>query len=153
MEIIATDIADIGIVEPLWQKLNEHNNALHKRYFGRELKETWTRKNREFLARARECRTKFHVVKSDDRVVGYCVSAINKFLQGEIVSIYVLPEFRGNGIGTRLMDEHLSWLRENKVTSIFLFVHPCNTDAIRFYWRFSFFASGPLMELCTIKDS
>ncbi|MBI5572142.1 MAG: GNAT family N-acetyltransferase [Desulfomonile tiedjei] len=153
MDLIATDIADIGIIEPLWQKLHEHNSALHKKYFGRELKETWTRKNREFVARAQECRTKFHVVKSDDWVVGYCVSAINKYGQGEIVSIYVLPEFRGKGIGTRLMDEHLRWLRENQVTSIFLFVHPCNIDAIRFYWRFSFFASGPLMELCKVKDS
>lgn len=153
MNIVATEVADIGIIGPLWEKLHEHNNALHKRYFGRELSEKWDHKSRELIKKAREYRIKFDVVKFGAEIVGFCISGIDKHLQGEIVSIYVLPEFRGKGVGTELLNEHLGWLKQNKAASIFLYVHPCNIEAIRFYWRFGFFSSGPLMELCEMRVS
>lgn len=148
MDIVATDIADIDIIESLWEELNEHNNALHRKHFGRELSEKWNHKSKEFVRKAAECRMKLDVAKIDDDIVGYCISGINKHSQGEIVSIYVRPEFRSTGAGTRLLNEHIRWLKENNVTTIYLFVHPCNIDAIRFYWKFNFFFTGPLMELC-----
>ncbi len=147
MDIVATDMADIDIIGPLWEELNEHNSALHKKYFGRELSEKWSHKSRELIRRAAECSMKFDVVKINDNVVGYCISGINKHCQGEIVSLYIRPEFRSTGAGTRLLTEHIRWLKENNVTTIYLYVHPCNIDAIRFYWRFDFFSTGPLMEL------
>jgi diamine N-acetyltransferase len=147
MDIVATDIADIDLIGALWEELNEHNNALHKKYFGEALSEKWIHKSRELIRRAAECRTKFDVVKIDDDIVGYCISGINKYSQGEIVSLYIRPGFRSTGAGTRLLTEHIRWLKENNVITIYLYVHPCNIDAIRFYWRFNFFATGPVMEL------
>ncbi len=96
---------------------------------------------------------KFDVVKVNDEIAGYCVSSVNKHLQGEIVSLFVLPEFRGQGVGTCLMDAHVRWLRCRGARSIFLHAHPCNTFAIRFYWKFNFFSNSPLMELCELGNS
>ncbi len=113
----------------------------------------WPHKIQEFEKRAAECRMKFDVVKVKDDIAGYCVSSINRHLQGEIVSLFVLPEFRGQGVGTCLLDEHMRWLHTHNVRSIFLYVHPCKTLSIRFYWKFKLFSNSPLMELCELRNS
>ncbi|MEW6348550.1 MAG: GNAT family N-acetyltransferase [Thermodesulfobacteriota bacterium] len=153
MHIIETDIADFHIIRSLWEQLQAHNSSLHRKFFGEDLPENWPHKMHEFEKRAGECRIKFDVVKVADDIAGYCVSSINRYLQGEIVSLFVLPEFRGLGLGTCLMDAHMKWLRAHRVKSIFLYVHPCNTPAIRFYWKFNFFSNSPLMELCELKNA
>ncbi len=44
--------------------------------------------------------------------VGYCISSLDHDLAGEIESIFVLPEYRGLGIGKELMRRTLQWLDE-----------------------------------------
>ena len=145
MKIIKTEISKIDKIRPLWEELNEYIESLHRKYFRETLGITW----KQFRNRAITGKAKFDIIKDNKKIVGYCISIINKLLEGEIVSIYILPEFRSKGIGTHLIKEHLKWLKENKVKSIFLYVHPCNIDAIRLYWRFNFFSNSPLMEVCT----
>ena len=144
--IVAADIADIDLISPLWEQLNEHNKAAHKKCFGEDLRETWEDKKRELRKRSEQCQFKFDYARSNDTVVGYCISSINMRKEGEIISLFVLPEFRRGGVGSSLMRTHILWLRESGAKSVFLYVHPCNIDAIRFYWRFHFFSSSPLME-------
>jgi hypothetical protein len=43
----------------------------------------------------------------------------------------------------------LNTLLSGEIKSIY--VHPCNTDAIRFYWKFNFFSNSSLMEICEAK--
>jgi ribosomal protein S18 acetylase RimI-like enzyme len=154
VDIVATDVDDIELIRPLWEQLNEHNRALHKGCFGEGLHRTWVEFLEQLTQRSHECGIRFDVVRSHQALVGYCLSSINTRSEGEIVSLFVLPEFRGRGIGYSLMRQHIEWFRENCVKSMYLYVHPCNVDAIRFYWRFRFFSSSPLMELCeTERDS
>lgn len=152
IKITPANISEIGRIRHLWEQLHEYNKSLHLRYFGYELKEKWDHKQQEFLKRIGESRIKFDIVQTDTQIVGYCISSITGALEGEIVSIYIIPEYRNHGIGKRLMDEHIKWLKNNDAKSIFLYVHPCNIDAIRFYWRYNFFSNSPLMEMCDRKD-
>jgi diamine N-acetyltransferase len=147
-EIIASDITRLELIRPLWEQLNDLNKALHSKYFGEELHHTWEDKDLELRRRSEQSLLKFDLAKIRDAIIGYCISTINERAQGEIVSLFVGADYRGRGVGGCLMSEHVKWLRAHNVKSLFLYVHPCNVDAIRFYWRFRFFSSSPLMEQC-----
>ena len=45
----------------------------------------------------------------------------------------------------RLVNNALKWRNNQDCTDIRIWVHPGNTEAIRFYWRFGF-ATGPTMN-------
>jgi ribosomal protein S18 acetylase RimI-like enzyme len=57
--------------------------------------------------------------------------------EAELDDFYVLPEYRGKGIGTKV----LSYCISQTNTPIFLYVFRKNTDAIRLYTRFGFSVS------------
>ena len=153
MNIIETDIAELHRIRFLWEELNEYNNSLHRKCFGEKLPKDWAHESQDLIKRAQECRIRFHLARVNKEIVGYCLSSINNDLQGEIISLFVCPEFRDKGIETCLANKHMKWFCENNVRSIFLYVHPCNCDAIRFYWKFNFFSHSPLMELCELSRS
>ncbi|TGE38154.1 GNAT family N-acetyltransferase [Desulfosporosinus fructosivorans] len=52
---------------------------------------------------------------------------------GEIVSLYLLPEYFGKGYGNKLLDSALSDLKESGYESIYLWVLKDNPRARRFY--------------------
>ncbi|SFI41166.1 Ribosomal protein S18 acetylase RimI [Tindallia magadiensis] len=52
---------------------------------------------------------------------------------GEIVSLYLLPEYFGKGYGNKLLDSSLSDLKESGYESIYLWVLKNNRRARRFY--------------------
>lgn len=88
-------------------------------------------------------RTMFTVATMDDEVVGYAI-ARREHRVGEIVSIAVIPEFRGKGIGKALMRAAMDYLE--KCGRIYLMVERTNTNAINLYRSFSFQTSGRIVE-------
>jgi ribosomal protein S18 acetylase RimI-like enzyme len=54
---------------------------------------------------------------------------------GEIESLSVLPEYRGSGLGSELLEALERHLREQGVRDLILGALPGNTDAIRLYER------------------
>ncbi len=80
---------------------------------------------------------------------------------GEIVSIYILPDFMGKGYGKQLFGEVLRRLEETGFRDIFLWVLEENTNARGFYERQGFVPNGkylddniggkPLREIMYIK--
>lgn len=80
---------------------------------------------------------------------------------GEIVSIYLLPDFMGKGYGKQLFEEVLRRLKETGFRDIFLWVLEENTNARGFYERQGFVPNGkylddniggkPLREIMYIK--
>ena len=152
IEIIAGELSKIDVIRPLWEDLLAYNSALHRGCYGYLLHKSWVEKKEEFKKRSEEGFVKFDLVKAADSIVGYCISTMSKALEGEIVSLYLRQKFRRNGIGTRLVSDHLQWLRANNAKHIYLYVHPCNVDAIQFHWTFGFFSNSPLMELCAREE-
>jgi len=73
------------------------------------------------------------VARHDHRIVG-AVMCGHDGRRGSIYHTGVLPEFRGRGIGERMVRRSLSCLRDLGITTAFLFTHERNTGAQAF-WR------------------
>ena len=58
-----------------------------------------------------------------------------------IVALFVVPQCEGQGLGTRLLDLALSWLRESGATVVWLTTGP-ETKAAGFYERRGWVATG-----------
>ena len=79
----------------------------------------------------------FLVAEVKGKVIGY-VMAYSRDEEGEIVSISVMPEFRRKGIGRKLMEEAIEYLKGKGVTKVGLEVRKGNEEAIDFYERLGF---------------
>ncbi len=75
------------------------------------------------------------VAKEDNRVIGLC-KATKDEQSGHIRALYVLPEMQGQGVGTALMKQAISWL--GRSTDIALEVVVYNQRAIGFYEKLGF---------------
>lgn len=53
--------------------------------------------------------------------------------EGDLLTIAVLPETRGNGYGEALLEEMIKEASLQKIKKIFLEVRPSNTSAIKLY--------------------
>ncbi len=76
------------------------------------------------------------------RLIGtssFCESRFEQFPGwGEIISIYLLPDYMGKGYGKDLMETVLSELKSRGYKDAFLWVLEENVRARRFYERFGF---------------
>ncbi len=57
---------------------------------------------------------------------------------GQILNIYIVPEMQTQGLGSRLMNFVLDFLKEHKVTTLTLEVRQSNNLAKYFYQKFGF---------------
>lgn len=85
------------------------------------------------------------VAREKDTPVGFLAAYLKKnipiFSAGwlcEITDIYVLPEYRGRGIGTHLVKEVAGWSRERGAAALTLRVLPSNAGAVEFYRKCGF---------------
>lgn len=65
---------------------------------------------------------------------------------GEVVSIYLLPDFMGKGYGKMLFAEAVRGLEEMGFRDIFLWVLEENTNARRFYEKQGFVPNGKYLD-------
>lgn len=82
------------------------------------------------------------VAKDEDRVIGFC--ATTKGEENHIQAIYVLSEFQGKGVGTRLIQKSLEWLGDTKDVYVHTAVY--NKPAIAFYERMGFVDTGEKVQ-------
>ncbi|MGQ9719395.1 MAG: ribosomal protein S18-alanine N-acetyltransferase [Nitrososphaerales archaeon] len=90
----------------------------------------------------------FLVAENDGKIVGYMMcriehglSILHKFglaRKGHIVSIAVLEQHRGKGLGSSLVEEALKALKNKSCSEAFLEVRVSNTDAISLYEKMGF---------------
>lgn len=90
------------------------------------------------------------VCVDNDRIVGtssICRSRSSRFDGwGEVVSLYLLPDYMGKGCGRMLLTFAVSELKKQGYANIFLWVLEENGRARRFYERFGFVQSDRRME-------
>lgn len=79
---------------------------------------------------AREAR-KFLVAECDSEIVGYAQLAETQDGEAELLRIYILPAFQGNGIGKALLEELIK--SDKTVTKVFAWVEKANQAGINFY--------------------
>jgi len=77
----------------------------------------------------------------------FCASRFEEHQSaGEIVSIYLMPEYMGKGWGRKLINVILEELRKQGYREIFLYVLEENKKAIRFYENSGFMRENDYLE-------
>jgi GNAT superfamily N-acetyltransferase len=79
------------------------------------------------------------VAEHDGRIVAF---AIADRASRSIFALFVLPDWENRGLGSRLLELALGWLRENGATLVWLTTGP-ETKAAGFYERRGWVATGP----------
>lgn len=134
MRIETPDLDEAATVADLWVEL-----ARGQRTFGSHLA---SEANRERIGEAlgrHIADGNLLVARSDDRIVGFVMFAIEYRLyvvettRGIVHNLFVVPDRRGEGIGTRLMDAAETALTKKGATVVGLEVLAENEDARRFY--------------------
>lgn len=84
------------------------------------------------------------------RIVGtssFCSSRFEQFSGwGEVIALYLLPEYMGKGYGKRLLETAVTQLRKQGSANVFLWVLEENHRARHFYERFGFLPTSDFLE-------
>lgn len=94
-----------------------------------------------FFEVARRKNTVYIVGELDEKIVAYA-GAWLAFNEAEVMSVAVLPEYRGRGIGTKLFGELLKNCKQRGANAVTLEVRPSNTAAIKIYESFGLKSVG-----------
>jgi len=137
----------IDEISPLWEELNKLHLGLSP-YF-RDYYQAATFEDRKRSLYQRTCCGKIRVdIALDDskQPIGYCITSIDQSLTGEIESIYVNAQNRGQGIGTTLMDKALNWLKVKGAKRNIIAVAVGNEQVFVFYQKLGFYPRRTLLE-------
>jgi ribosomal-protein-alanine N-acetyltransferase len=118
--------------------------------------DSFKHKNQEKIFKySRNFRTIFYVIKSQDKIAGYCIYYLRPVIsfkcfekESVISEIAVDKIFRGKGFAESLLKESIKEMKLNGVSSILLYVNISNTPAIRLYEKFGFRKTKEVKNLC-----
>lgn len=146
-EIIRLDKKNLKRVESLWKKLNELH--LQESPYFKEHYESFSFSERsKKLLSVPDDDLLIEIIRNDQKVCGYCISSIiNK--TGEIESLFILEEDRGNGLGEILVERSITWLKSRKCKKIQVSVSYGHESVFGFYKKFGLF---PRLTYLQMKD-
>jgi ribosomal protein S18 acetylase RimI-like enzyme len=152
VELRPGSLADLPALEPLWLSVHhQHAAAMPELAPYVDDQQTWAERSRLYRELLAKPGTILLLAEAGHGLVGYGLAHVRPAaggwtadtwqtgaLIGEIESLGVLPAYRGQGIGSRLLDELISQLAAAGVPDLVLGVLPGNTAAIRLYQRHGF---------------
>ena len=134
-------------IKVLWETLNRHHLSVSPYFKDYYLTLTFEERKRAILQRASGGEVRVNLaLDASGELVGYCVSSIDRWLTGEIDSIFVGAKYRGQGIGRALMEKALAWLNGKGAKKKIVSVAVGNEQAYVFYSRFGFLPRRTLLE-------
>ena len=99
----------------------------------------WSRQS--FWEEAANEKTWYLLTLSDERIIGY-MGAWLLLDEAHITNVAMLPEFRGQGIGSKMLSEYIHIVKQKGITAMTLEVRPSNQAAIALYEKFGFRSVG-----------
>ena len=99
----------------------------------------WSRK--DFWAEAVNENAIYIVGIINEKIVAYAGAWIS-FEEAQITNVAVHPDYRGQGIGTKLFAKFIEEVKSRNVTAITLEVRPSNEAAIKLYEKFGLRSVG-----------
>lgn len=133
----------LDAVAPLWEELNRHHRTVSEHFADAFAAFTFEVRRQPLVEKAAQGRLRVDLAKcgdgSDARYCGYCVSSIDTAGVGEVDSIYVCPEHRGQGVGDGLMRRALGWMDAEHVKCKTIVVVWGNEQVLPFYQRYGFY--------------
>ena len=126
-------------IQFLWEQLNQHH-ALVSPHFETDFHaNTFAGRKAKLLQKYTAGEMRINIAQSDGENIGYLISAVTADGLGEIESIFIAADFRGQAIGDQLMHRALAWLNERGVHTKVIDVAVGNERAYAFYARFGFY--------------
>ncbi len=146
----ASGVAELDLVEPLWNALQEHHARitpeLDPRTPKRDLADAWRVRRGKYLRWLEDPETFFILAEQEGRPVGYAFVTVGpgyaSWATGEragvLETLSVLPSHRGSGVGAGLIEAAWERLAELGVDDMAITTTSTNVDAQRFYEREGF---------------
>lgn len=143
-------VEQIDLVEPMWNALQEHHVSvtpqLDPQTPKRELGEAWRVRRSKYVRWLQDPETFLIIAEEEGRPVGYAFVTVGppyaSWVTGdriaELETLSVLPDRRGSGIGTALIEAVWKRLAEIGVEDMAITTTVTNVDAHRFYERAGF---------------
>jgi ribosomal protein S18 acetylase RimI-like enzyme len=128
----------LNLVQPLWEKLNEHHKNKSSYFKGRYKNFKFEVRKDKFINNNTSA-INVDLIKKSGIYIGYCISTINKDSIGEIESLFIDNEYRKFGLGDKLMTRALNWLNINNVKTKIIGVAEGNENVFGFYEKYGFY--------------
>ncbi len=147
INFIETDHLNLDLIQPLWEKLNEHHLRQNSDF--REHYKTFMFQERKEDLMKKATQAMLICIAEDEEsenLVGYSVTTISLENEGEIDSIFVEAKYRLMGVGEELMKRSLRWMDKNGVITKKVVVAAGNDGATSFYERYGFRIRSITME-------
>jgi ribosomal-protein-alanine N-acetyltransferase len=118
--------------------------------------EGFKNKNREkILKYSKNFRIIFYVIKSQDKVAGYCIYYLRPVIslkgikkESVISEIAIGRDFRGKGLAERLLNKSIEEMKLNEISSVLLYVNTINQPAIQLYKKIGFRKTKVVHNVC-----
>lgn len=143
MKLREIETNEVDRLYSLVAALSEHHNQVSVNFKGIYPSRPYEETLKAFGENLENGKSRIAVVETDDRIAGFCKVDING-KKGKLDYLAVLPEYRGNGYGTMLMDWAMAQFRENFVKQVEVKVVDGN-DAIHLYEKYGFKMNAHLL--------
>jgi GNAT superfamily N-acetyltransferase len=146
----ADAVAELDAVEPLWNALQDHHTAispdLGRGTPSRPPGDAWRIRRSKYERWLRDPDTFFVLAEVAGKPVGYAFVTVGPGYASwqtgqrlaELETLSVLPEHRGGGVGSALLEAVWSRLSELEVEDLAITTTTTNVDSHRFYEREGF---------------
>jgi diamine N-acetyltransferase len=136
ISIIECELSEISLIKSLWEGLTEYHSSLS----GRASNKTFDDRAKELIEKAKDGKIQILLAfdEKNKTYIGYSVSTISKQNIGELDSLFLLEQYRSQGIGESLMNRSMGWFEENNIDNIRILVSYFNESAVKFYKKFDF---------------
>lgn len=131
---------EVPLLEPPYLELARHHNDASAHFKGSYPSVSVGDQIRECAEDVASGKSSVVVAEQGGEIVAFCKADIVG-VRGYLDELVVKPEYRGQGIGSKLMDWADSVFREHGVRQVELLVVVGNEDARRFYERRGFLPS------------
>jgi GNAT superfamily N-acetyltransferase len=144
VEIARAGAERVDELEPLWLALHRHHREVAAQPVVADDAASWERRRAWYLEMLEGGEDVVLIAERDGYAVGYAFLHLHRGPDdtwpvgsrwGEVVSLSVLPEERGSGIGTRLLDAVDAELDARGVHDLQVAVMAGNAEALRLYQR------------------
>jgi len=149
-EFVSTDESDLDKVRPLWEVLREHHQKKSIDFKIRYEKMSFNSRKADLLKKLEHGKMRIDLALNPitKEPVGYCINTIvyEPAPEGEIDSLLVQPDFRGNGIAEKLLNFAIEWFDSNNIVTRKIVVAAGNEEVFAFYKKFGFYHKFSTLE-------
>jgi len=148
IDYIETEEDGLDSIKPLWEHFNEHHR-MHSKYFAKKY-QSFTFEDRKEMLMKKAGKGNIHVGIAVNlntcRPIGFCISSITRYMEGEVEYLFIEEEFRSQGIGENLLKKALTWLGNHGSAITKIAVEVGNEEVQPFYTKYGFVPRFIILE-------